>query len=81
MELIVKYDNRKLYSKTVNSYVNLKYILDLVKLNKPNSFKIVKYKKGVPLDNMTEITSNVLKEAITKMNIPQSKLINFIKEN
>ena len=30
MEYIVKYDNRKLYSKSLNKYVNLDYLIDLV---------------------------------------------------
>ena len=80
MEHIVKYDNRKLYSKTLNKYVNLNYILDLVKID-GNSFKIVKYKKGVTTDFMLDITPNVLKEAIVKLNVDKSKLIKFIREN
>lgn len=81
MEYIIKYDNRKLYSKTLNSYVNLDYILDLVKVNKGNSFKVVKYKKGLTPDLMKDITPTVLKESITKLNVDRTKLVKFIKEN
>lgn len=81
MEYIVKYDNRKLYSKTLNKYVNLDYILDLVKVNKGNSFKVVKYKKGLTPDLMKDITPSVLKESITKLDVDRTRLVKFIKES
>lgn len=81
MEYIVKYDNRKLYSKSLNKYVNLDYLIDLVKINKGHTFKVVKYNKTKDVLQMPDITSNVLAEAITKLNINKTKLIQLIKDN
>ena len=60
METIIKYDNRKLYSKTLGKYVRQDYILDLVKTGQ--KFKVERYGKG-------DITDKVIKSSLSKLTI------------
>jgi polyhydroxyalkanoate synthesis regulator protein len=52
MEIIVKYKNRKLYSKKASAFVNGDYLIDLIRTNM--AFKVVEYNTGV------EVTGRVL---------------------
>lgn len=79
MEYIVKYDNRKLYSKHLKKYVNLDYVIDLTKTNTSN-FTIVKYEKGLQPNDMKDITGKVLAEAISQLNVSREKLAELIRE-
>lgn len=85
MEYIVKYDNRKLYSKLESKYVDLGYIEDLVKAEEENkiSFKVVRYKKGLNLESMQDITIPTLKEVIanSKENKSRNSYTKVIKGN
>lgn len=73
METIVKYSNRKLYSKELSKYVTLSYVIDLVKTK--SNFTI--------LDNSTkqDITGTVLAECVTILDSSRSSLENFIRSN
>lgn len=70
METIVKYNNRKLYSNKLSKYVNLAYILDVVKGGEDVSV----VEKGTSRDITTETLTmalkkhgNVSKNDITKL--------------
>lgn len=71
METIKKYNNRKLYSLERKEYVNLSYIIDLVKTN--NNFKVISH------SNSSDLTNEVLKEALLKVNVPTLNLKQLIK--
>lgn len=58
METIIKYNNRKHYSKTLSQYVNIDYIADLEATGQ--KFKVIT-KDG------TDITETVLASAINKV--------------
>jgi len=72
METIVKYKNRKLYSPKLSKYVNLNYIIDLVKNDK--SVEVLEH------STKKNITNSVLSEAILKLNVSTTNLITFIKK-
>ena len=72
METIVKYKNRKMYSKKLSKYVNLDYIIDLVKSD--NNLEILDYNTN------KNITNLVLSEAIIKLNLNTSELLTIIKK-
>lgn len=72
METIVKYKNRKMYSKKLSKYVNLDYIIDLVKND--NNLEILDYSTS------KNITNLVLSEAIIKLNLNTSELLTIIKK-
>lgn len=82
MEYIVKYPNRKLYSKKENTYVKLDYILDLVKLS-PYDFKIVEFDNTKDVEVMQDITAEVLRSAIKKefRTASRKSLTEFIRSN
>lgn len=77
METILKYNNRKLYSKSLKQYVTQQYIIDLVKTN--GKFIVKKHKKGVELDLLEDITANVLAEAVTIVKPSVEKLKELIR--
>ena len=72
METIVKYKNRKMYSKKLSKYVNLKHIIGLVKSN--NNFEVLDYNTN------KNVTNLVLSEAIIKLNLDTSELLTIIKK-
>jgi polyhydroxyalkanoate synthesis regulator protein len=72
METIVKYKNRKMYSKKLSKYVNLDYIIDLVRSN--SNLEILDYSTN------KNITNLVLSEAIIKLNLNTSELLTIIKK-
>lgn len=72
METIVKYKNRKMYSKKLSKYVNLDYIIDLVRSN--NNLEVLDYSTN------KNITNLVLSEAIIKLNLNTSELLTIIKK-
>jgi len=71
MEVIRKYENRKLYSSTLKKYVGLDYILDIASSN-ASSFTVLDSKGN-------EITVDVLKKALVHSNPSKEMLIKFIK--
>lgn len=72
MEIIRKYDNRKLYSNKVKKMVTLNYIQDLIKSDK----------KFIVINNSEEdITREVLKRVVLNLNTKKAELIKFIKNN
>lgn len=73
METIVKYNNRKLYSKKLKHYVNNSYVIDLVKLG--HTFEIKEHKTD------KDVTGTVLAGCISDLNVGSVKLAQFIKEN
>lgn len=73
METILKYNNRKLYSKNISKYVNIDYVLDLIKTN--GNFCIIDHK------SKKDVTNLVLSEAISKIKPEKDIIIKFIKEN
>jgi len=72
MENIIKYKNRKLYSRKISEYVNLNYIIDLVKSDQ--SFIVSEYTSNKDLTNLT------LSEAILKINVNTDELKSLIKK-
>lgn len=73
METIVKYSNRKLYSNTLKKYVNLTYVLDVVKGGQDVVVK--DYVTG------TDITSQTLTMAlITHKKLGQKDLKELIRQ-
>lgn len=73
METIVKYNNRKLYSKKLRHYVNNSYVIDLIRVG--HKFEIREHKTG------QDVTGTVLAGCITELNINGVKLTQFIKDN
>lgn len=74
MEIIKRYNNRKLYSTTLSKYVTINYVLDLVRTKQ--KFKVI--------DNSTgkDITTKAVKTSL--MELPMSldtmqKLIRGVK--
>lgn len=77
METILKYNNRKLYSKSLKRYVTQEYIIDLVKTN--GKFVVKRHKKGVAIDSLEDITAKVLAEAVTIVKPSVEKLKELIR--
>lgn len=73
METIVKYNNRKLYSRKLKHYVNNTYLIDLIRLD--HKFEVLEHKTE------KEVTGTVLASCITELNLDGAKLASFIKEN
>jgi len=73
METIVKYNNRKLYSKKLKHYVNNAYIVDLIRVG--HNFQVLEHKTN------EDVTGTVLAGCITDLNLDGAKLTSFIKEN
>lgn len=80
MEYIVKYGNRKLYSKKISEYVSLDYLIDLIRTGYEHKFTVLKHEKGKLMDSMQDITGEVLAEAVARLKPSKAKLINLIKE-
>lgn len=71
MEIIKKYNNRKLYSTKISKYVDLAYILDLVKTNQ--RFQVIENKTE------TDITSREMKKALSLLPMDQSLMETLIR--
>ena len=62
MEIIKRYNNRKLYSTTLSKYVTINYVLDLVRTKQ--KFKVIDNSNG------KDITSKTVKTSL--MELPMS---------
>jgi len=71
MEVIKKYDNRKLYSTKLSRYVTLGYIADLVRTNVP--FQIVNHKTN------NDVTNSTLSEVVRTLKLNNNELVSIIK--
>lgn len=71
METLVKYNNRKIYNSNISQYVDLNYIIDLVKLNQ--RFRVIEH------NTKKDITNNVLKKCLIKLNLSNDILLDLIK--
>lgn len=71
MEILIKYSNRKLYSKSDKTYVNLDYVKGLVKGNR--TFVVVDHDSGL------DITKDILKKLLLKVEAPRSSLERLIR--
>ena len=71
METLVKYENRKLYSKTLSKYVTLEYIKDLVKSSQ--TFEVVSHK------TKKDITNKTLKEVLSLVDIPHKTMVELVR--
>ena len=71
MELIKRYQNRKLYSTTLSEYVSMHYLIDLVRTNQ--KFQVI--------DNATkqDITTNTLHSALNMLKFNRETLVDLIK--
>lgn len=71
MEVIKRYQNRKLYSTTLSEYVSMNYLIDLVRTNQ--KFQVI--------DNATkqDITTNTLHSALTVLKFNRETLVDLIK--
>ena len=74
MEIIKKYTNRKLYSTKLKKYVNISYVVDLVKLE---NFKF----KVISNDTNEDITKDTLLQAVLITNPTRTSLESFIRSN
>lgn len=71
MEIIVKYENRKYYSKTLSKYVDLNYMLDLARTKQ--KFQVVKFS-----DNQ-DITKKVLQDCLKKIDLSTTMMLSLIR--
>jgi polyhydroxyalkanoate synthesis regulator protein len=71
MEIIVRYENRKYYSKTLSKYVDLNYMLDLAKTKQ--KFQVVKF-----ADNK-DITKKVLQDCLKKIDLNTNTMLSLIR--
>lgn len=70
---VVKYQNRKLYDKTISKYITLKQIVSYIKNNEEVQITDAKSKE--------DITTKVLEQAITLLNASKEELVKFINLN
>jgi polyhydroxyalkanoate synthesis regulator protein len=73
MEVITKYQNRKLYSKKLKKYVNNNYLVDLVRLG--DNFQVLEHSTG------NDLTALVLTTCLLDLNVSKSTIVNVIKES
>jgi len=73
METIKKYDNRKLYSLTLNKYITLAYIKDLIKTDQ--TFQVISNKTN------EDITTDTMMQTLRLINLDRSKITAIIKES
>jgi polyhydroxyalkanoate synthesis regulator protein len=80
METIVKYNNRKLYSKTLAKYVNLDYVQDLV--NTDQKFSITAHKTGNDVTNevLTQVVNKSLTSLVKDGTLTRSGLTQVVKK-
>lgn len=72
MEQIIRYSNRKLYSKSLKKYVNQAYLIDLVKLD--SNFQVLQH------DTNNDITANILVSCLGDIEVKKSQVVQLIKE-
>lgn len=73
METIVKYNNRKLYSKMTKCYVDLPYVADLVKTSQ--KFEVIDHK------SKENITKETIKNSLMTIDLPLETMVNLIRGN
>jgi polyhydroxyalkanoate synthesis regulator protein len=73
METIVKYNNRKLYSKMSRSYVDLPYIADLVRTSQ--KFEVTDHK------SKENITKETVKNSLMTVDISMDAMVKLIRGN
>jgi len=71
MEVIKKYNNRKLYSTTLSKYVPQEYLLDLVKTDQ--KFQVIDN------DTKRDITKKALQSALNKLPLSMKMLRDLVK--
>lgn len=71
MEVIKRYNNRKLYSMKISKYVDLAYILDLVKTNQ--RFQVIENK------TKSDVTSKELKKALSLLPLEKGLMETLIR--
>jgi polyhydroxyalkanoate synthesis regulator protein len=71
MESLIKYSNRKIYSRDLKKYVTLDYIVGKVKGNE--EVEVTEHKTG------KNVTHDVLKQAILTLNVSKKGLLELIK--
>ena len=71
MEIIKRYQNRKLYSTTLSRYVTLDYVIDLIKTNQRFTVFDNKSKK--------DITTATIKQTIQLIEIPLATMTDLIR--
>lgn len=71
MEKLIRYSNRKIYSKTLSKYVTLDYVADLVRTNQ--RFQVLKHETG------EDITKKTLHSCITKLDLDTETVVNLIR--
>lgn len=71
-EILVKYDNRKLYSYTLKRYLNASEVLELVEGD--FDVTVVKHSDG------RDVTNQVLGEILKKNNFASKKLIELMQK-
>ena len=72
METIVKYSNRKLYSKRLKKYVNNAYLVDLIRVE--NSFEVLEH------GTENDITADVLVTCLLDLKVSRKLAVEIIKE-
>ena len=73
MEIIKRYNNRKLYSTTLSKYVTIGYVLDLVKTKQ--KFKVI--------DNSTgkDMTKKAIKTSLMELPMSLQTIQKLIRES
>lgn len=71
MEIIVKYENRKYYSKTLSKYVDLNYMFDLAKTKQ--KFQVIKFVGN------KDITKKVLQDCLKKVDLDTNTMLSLIR--
>lgn len=66
MEKLVRYQNRKLYSKKNSCYVDLNYVKDLV--DRKIDFEVIDIKSG------RDYTKNTLKQLLLHLNVSRQSI-------
>jgi polyhydroxyalkanoate synthesis regulator protein len=70
MEIILKYKNRKLYSKTKKGYVSLAEII--TKIKNDELFQVIDYETN------TDVTNQTLKQALINTKISNDTIIRIV---
>jgi polyhydroxyalkanoate synthesis regulator protein len=73
MEIIMKYNNRKLYSTAVSAYVSLDYIVELVKSNQ--KFQVIESSSKL------DITKKILRSTMSDLPLSLETMTMLIRGN
>jgi polyhydroxyalkanoate synthesis regulator protein len=73
MRVVTYYGNRKLYDRNDSKYITLKEVIQLVRNGE--QLQVISHK------NRSDITSQILRTAISRLNIPTSECLKLIQSH